>query len=264
MFVDIVGCASILMNKGNTIHNTFKIPIPIHSDSSCNIPIQSDLAKILKMAVVIWVDEMVLAHRWILECIDRFCRDIQTNQALSKLPFGGKTTLLSGDFRQGLPIIKRGSKADIINACYKSSYLWKRTEVLHLKRNMRVSTTTADELEFLNFQQDIGDGKLILDDNGCIDLPTYLTENVNSIEDLSKFVFGDNFEYITEPGRSILTLTNADALAINDYVGGFLEGEWNMLISADSVPDNVGDFSVPSDVLHTLTPSGAPPHVLKI
>lgn len=258
------GCASILMNNGNTIHTAFKIPIPIFEDSCCNIKMQSSLASFIKLAAVIWIDELILTHRWVIECIDRLCRAVEEDPNLNRHPFAGKTVILSGDFRQGLPIIKRGSEAETINACIKSSELWEKTEVLHLRKNMRVHKHDPEELEFSNLQLEIGNGTLETDEEGCITLPSYITGDVNSIEQLAHFVFGPNFEYIHEPRRSILTLTNADALKINEYVGGHLNGEWNELNSFDCNTEDESDFVIPSDVLHTLTPSGSPPHNLKI
>lgn len=32
-------------------------------------------------------------------------------------PFGGKCIIMGGDFRQILPVIKRGSRASIVDAC---------------------------------------------------------------------------------------------------------------------------------------------------
>ena len=51
---------------------------------------------------------------------------------------GGVSVVLSGDFRQTLPVIVLGTQADEINACIKSSYLWGVVQVLQLKTNMRV------------------------------------------------------------------------------------------------------------------------------
>ncbi len=46
---------------------------------------------------------------------------------------------MSGDFRQVLPVIPRGSHADIISASIKNSYLWESVEVFHLLENIRAS-----------------------------------------------------------------------------------------------------------------------------
>jgi hypothetical protein len=42
-----------------------------------------------------------------------------------------------GDFRQVLPVIPRGSHANIVSASIKNSYLWEYVEVFRLSENMR-------------------------------------------------------------------------------------------------------------------------------
>lgn len=46
--------------------------------------------------------------------------------------------LMAGDFRQTLPVVPRGTRADEVKACIKSSILWPKVQVLSLKINMRV------------------------------------------------------------------------------------------------------------------------------
>ena len=54
-------------------------------------------------------------------------KDIKaTKETMGEIP-----VMLCGDFRQILPVIRSGTRANIINASIKKSYLWK--EVKHLK-----------------------------------------------------------------------------------------------------------------------------------
>ncbi|GFX83760.1 hypothetical protein TNCV_350241 [Trichonephila clavipes] len=46
--------------------------------------------------------------------------------------FGGAVVLLSGDFRQTLPVILRSTLAQEINACLKQSFSWQNVETLQL------------------------------------------------------------------------------------------------------------------------------------
>jgi len=48
-----------------------------------------------------------------------------------------------GDFRQVLPVIPRGSHADIVSASIKNSYLWESVEVFRLSKNMRADDAIA-------------------------------------------------------------------------------------------------------------------------
>jgi hypothetical protein len=67
-----------------------------------------------------------MSQRHALEALDRTLKDIRSNQS----DLGGVTLLLSGDFRQTLPIILRGTPADELAACLKSSFLWQHvTEI---------------------------------------------------------------------------------------------------------------------------------------
>ncbi|GFW17625.1 ATP-dependent DNA helicase [Trichonephila clavipes] len=61
-----------------------------------------------------------MSHKKALEVLDRTLRDFRGNRRI----FGGALILLSGDFRQTLPIIPRSTPADELHACLKSSVLW--------------------------------------------------------------------------------------------------------------------------------------------
>ncbi|GFT49845.1 ATP-dependent DNA helicase [Trichonephila clavipes] len=62
-----------------------------------------------------------MAHKKSLEAFYRTLQDLRGNEQL----FGGALTLLAGDFRQTLPVIPRSTPADGLNACLKSSVLWR-------------------------------------------------------------------------------------------------------------------------------------------
>ena len=95
------GIAALLLVGGRTAHSRFKIPIPIHGDSTCRILPDSDLAAVLhETAIIIW-DEVPMQHRHTIEAVERTLRDILGNN----LPFGGITMLFGGDFRQTLPVV---------------------------------------------------------------------------------------------------------------------------------------------------------------
>ncbi|CAE1175575.1 unnamed protein product [Acanthosepion pharaonis] len=54
---------------------------------------------------------------------------------------GGFTLLLSGDFRQTLLVIPKGTWADAVRECLKSFKLWAHVQSLQLTTNMRAHTT---------------------------------------------------------------------------------------------------------------------------
>lgn len=95
------------------------------------IPRQSDEAKLLQRASVIICDEAPMMHKHAFEALDRTMRDLMKNVApgSENYPFRGKVILFGGDFRQILPVVIRGPRLDIVDACLNRSYLWNSTTV---------------------------------------------------------------------------------------------------------------------------------------
>ncbi|XP_026475869.1 uncharacterized protein LOC113381105 [Ctenocephalides felis] len=151
------GIAATLFEGRRTAHSAFKLPLNVHVnlEEMCNIKKKSGMAKVLrKCEIIIW-DECTMAHKHSLEALDRSLKDIKNNNCL----FSGCLLLLSGDFRQTLPIIPRATRADEINACLKKSYLWRKK--LYLSVNIRVQCLN-DALGSKFSQQllDIGNGRI--------------------------------------------------------------------------------------------------------
>ncbi|XP_020251238.1 ATP-dependent DNA helicase PIF4-like, partial [Asparagus officinalis] len=120
------GIASLLLPGGRTAHSRFGIPLSITEDSTCNITQGSPLAELLiKTKLIIW-DEAPMVHRFCFEALDRNLRDVLrfSNPNSLNQPFGGKVVVFGGDFRQILPVIPKGNRADIVFATINSSYLW--------------------------------------------------------------------------------------------------------------------------------------------
>ena len=74
--------------------------------------------------LIIW-DEAPMMNRMCFEAFDRTLRDIMRNvdDANNEKPFGGKAFVLGGDFRQILPVIKKGSRFDIIKSAINYSVM---------------------------------------------------------------------------------------------------------------------------------------------
>ncbi len=73
-----------------------------------------------------------MINKLAFEAVDRTLRDLTNRNE----PFGGIVFVMSGDFRQVLPVIPWGSHADIVSASIKNSYLWESVEVFRLLENM--------------------------------------------------------------------------------------------------------------------------------
>jgi flavin-dependent dehydrogenase len=52
-------------------------------------------------------------------------------------PFGGMVMLFGDDFRQVLPIVTRGTRAQITDATLLKSYIWDNVQRIQLNQNMR-------------------------------------------------------------------------------------------------------------------------------
>ena len=100
----------------------------------CNRKKHSGVADVLKKCKIIIWDKCTMVHKHSFETLDRSLKDIKDNTSL----FDGALLLLSGDFRQTLPVIPRASYADEIKVCFKESYPWRSVSKLSLTLNMRV------------------------------------------------------------------------------------------------------------------------------
>jgi len=81
--------------------------------------------------LILW-DEAPMTNKLAFETVNRTLCDLTDRNK----PFGGIVFVMSGDFRQVLPVIPRGSHVDIVSASIKNSYLWESIEVFHLSKNM--------------------------------------------------------------------------------------------------------------------------------
>ena len=65
------GIASILLRGGVTVHNLFKLPVPILETSSCNVSPSSPYAEYLRSLSLILIDEGSMIPNQALDAIDR-------------------------------------------------------------------------------------------------------------------------------------------------------------------------------------------------
>ena len=128
LYVASIGIASLLLPGGHTAYSHFKIPIPCHEQSVCNIK-KDDLTNqlILRASLIIW-DEAASHHPYVVESVHHILRDLMNLDG----PFGSITT----DFRQTLPAIQNGIRAQIVPAALTHSYLWAQMRVHQLHHNM--------------------------------------------------------------------------------------------------------------------------------
>ena len=76
----------------------------------------------------------------------------------SNCPVGGCTILFFGDVRQILPVITRRTRADVVTASLKISYVWPHITKCELKTNMRIVSSSKDNRQFSIDLLQIGNG----------------------------------------------------------------------------------------------------------
>ena len=249
------GIAANLLPNGETAHICFKLPLVITHESVCNIKANSAYADYLRSVdVIIWV-KMSMVPKDAFECVDRCLKDIcNTNKS-----FGGKYVILVGDFRQRLPIVKHGTRSDIIKACVKSSKLWPKFKQLKLTKNLRL--LDANKV-FENLCMNVGNGIYeteFEENNNLIPIPQNNISNSNLINE----IFGETINcYDPKFSNSIiLALTNEDVIGINAEILNKLYGEKRIFFSVDTI--DVNDCSgnsefIPIEFLNSLIPNGLP------
>jgi ATP-dependent DNA helicase PIF1 len=72
-----------------------KAPLTPTEDSTLQISAQSSLAKLVRMARLLMINEATMLDRFQLEALDRSLRDLMGK---SDLVFGGKVLVLAGEF----------------------------------------------------------------------------------------------------------------------------------------------------------------------
>ena len=266
------------MDGGQTAHSVLKIPLKIFNDSTCNIAVNSDLAKMIQKATIIIWDEAVMTHKHVFMAVDRTLRDImsQKNSDLKLIPFGNKIILFGGDFRQVLPVVKRGNRSAIVQSCLNKAPFWKHVNKCKLTENMRIKSASNNLgqdpsiLErFSNYLISIGEGlESNIENSKYIDeinLP--MGKNMDENE-LIKLVYPDIDKNAYDPefmcSRAILAPKNTDVDKINELASNYFPGETKTYLSADSVQCIKQQTLYPTEFLNSITESGLPPHKLSL
>ena len=102
----------------------FKIPINfdilVNESSVYNISKNGNKKEVMQNTCLIVWDEWTMANKKAVETVDRMFQYLGN----PNLRMVGITFLFSGDFRQTLPLVVRGTIADELNASLKQSYIW--------------------------------------------------------------------------------------------------------------------------------------------
>ncbi|XP_021974611.2 uncharacterized protein LOC110869685 [Helianthus annuus] len=283
------GIASLLLPGGRTTHSRFAIPLELLQNSTCAIKQNTQLAHLLQeVRLIIW-DEAPMMQKYAFEALDKTLRDILGFPAYANRErvFGGMPVLLGGDFRQILPVIPKGKREDVVQACINKSYLWKSCKLFRLHRSMRVNEYTStgvldmDRQRFNKWLLEIGDGivpsktKEGEDEPTWIEIPTrFIVDGCGlPVESIVNAVFPSFTERQVDEDflceRAILTPRNIDADEINDYMFAQLRRTTKTYKSSDercraSTDVLEQEQLYPSEFLNSLTFPGMPPHALHL
>ncbi|KAI7743226.1 hypothetical protein M8C21_009806, partial [Ambrosia artemisiifolia] len=167
---------------------------------------------------------------------------LATASSGTNCPFGGKVMVMGGDFRQVLPVLKRATRAQIVDASLCMSPLWCVTKRMRLSINMRA----LNDPWFSDFLLRVSDGTETSIDGTFIRIPDDMTipftTKENSIQQLINAIYpslpGNNTptEYITS--RAILTTRNDSVDEINERMIEVFEGEEKIYYSFDTAEDD--------------------------
>jgi len=262
------GIASLLLEGGRTAHLRFHIPLDIKENSVCDIRKNSKEADLIRQTELVIFDEVSGLHVHCLNAVERMFRDIIGGHR----PFGGVTFLLGGDFKQILPVIVKGNRADVVAACAQQAAWWGHLEVLHLTQNMRVGPE-PEEQEFARWQVEVGEGKHT-DNEGNILIPPKFHCAQNTAQCLITAIYPslhslwpahcENDQFFAE--RIILSARNSDVDELNLLMLNQFPGQIRQYHSADTVADfEHGDNEMyPTEYLNSIEMSGLPLATLKL
>ncbi|XP_002449443.2 uncharacterized protein LOC8071841 [Sorghum bicolor] len=257
------GIAASILPGGRTAHSRFKIPIKIGDNSMCSFTKQSGTAELLRRASLIIWDEVAMTKRQCVETLDRSLQDIME----CALPFGGKVIVFGGDFRQVLPVVTRGTRAQVTDATLQRSYLWDKIRKIRLSRNMRAQSDPWFSEYLLRIgngtEETIGDDYVRLPD----DIVIGYTDTEVAVNQLIQDVFPSLEEHATSAAymssRAILSTKNDHVDRLNAMMIERFPGDEKVYHSFDTVVDDPQNH-FPIDFLNSITPNGLPPQELKL
>ena len=177
--------------------------------------------------------------------------------------------------KQILPVVPRGSRADIVQATFKASYLWERVSLFHLTENMRVT----DDTEYAQYLLDVGNGIIPTNPEmyDMIKIPNDMESKQKCLEGFCHEIF-PNLNKTIKDGmklmdidenwnkyvhdRAIICPRNVDVADVNRTCLSFMEEEATIFLSADSCLHKKDAINFPVEYLNNLETQGTPDHTL--
>ncbi|CAN1217861.1 ATP-dependent DNA helicase pif1, partial [Linum perenne] len=265
------GIAATLLPDAITSHSRFKIPLEIDQTSTCMVKKGTALADLLSQASLIIWDEAPMVHRMSFEAVDRTLCDIMDIplSGIGYKPFGGKTIILGGDFRQTLPVIPDAGREESVESSFTHSYLWSYCHVLHLTQNMRIDNSPVGNglIPSISLKPDSPADYIRIPEFFLIE-PS--DDPVKQITTKIYESFSENFHqaaYLTN--RAIVAPTNEDVSKLNAYVLAQVPGPTKNYYSADTLSSDSKrmhelETLYPTEFLNSFSFNGVPEHVVTL
>jgi hypothetical protein len=204
-----------------------------------------------------------MQHRYCFEAVHRMLQDVRSSTAL----FGGLPLIAGGDFAQILPVVRRGQRAAVVDACLQQSQLiWPHLTVLHLRQNMRV-LSGQDNTRFAAWCRTLATPQT----DGPVVLPDWITAFYSQREFLNHvypqpLISRGVADFQAFSGRAILAVRNDTVASINAAMLESFPGAAIELLAVDSaVVDDASTQDVPPvELLQSFEPPSLPPSKLQL
>ena len=112
-----------------------------------------------------------------------------------------------GDFRQILPVIRHGTRSEVVSACLNRSPLWRSVKVMKLTINMRLQRLSSQDSfevsEFYDFLLRVGEGTEPQNEDNMVHINERFMVRCETFSDLATTIYSEikenyqNPDYIT-------------------------------------------------------------------
>ena len=281
--------AALLFDGATTAHSLFKYPVVEDQDidaeclPECKLDEKSERLELLMETQVIFWDEFVSNDRVLFEAVIN-CLSLKYNK---KFIF-----ICAGDFRQILPVVKFGTKAEVIAATISSSPYWSLFNKFFLFRNMRLSgmeataTTSSNsqdyeifmkQLAYAKFLENLSENKesehlhileKVDNDHYKVGLPLLNYFTTKQEEDAIKWIYPNGeFDPNIALNSVILASKNDSVDKWNNKIQGMntnTSKKYDSRDSFDEVDDEKGILAniLGDEVKNRFNRNGIPPHSL--
>jgi len=245
---------------GMTFHSAFRFGINVEPGKLPLVRFDSFFGRRIIECNVIIIDEITMLNKTVFENVDLLCRSMVPQN--KDHPFAGKVVILSGDWKQSLPVVNDStSPVAQVAASIQSSHLYPLFQKFRLVQNMRV---VPSEIQFKDWLYTIGTGTI----GDVVNIPPNMI--VNSRQELYDFVFDQGFTIASNEllKRLLLAPTNRVVDAINSEIIDMIDSPEHEYLSIDNPTSenplvyNAADYDVAQ--LNRLTPIGMPAHSIKL